>query len=73
MSSAGGGSPWQAMVSVRTSIVPPRPRLPPADTPDASAAAMTPQVKASIHDFAVPLRRWQPLAWPRWLSSGLLS
>jgi predicted transposase YbfD/YdcC len=53
MSSAGGCPSWQAMVSVRTSIVPPGPRLPPAETPDPSPAATAPQVTASIHDFAV--------------------
>jgi hypothetical protein len=47
-------------VSVGTSIVPPGPRLPPADTPDASPAAMTPQVTASIIDFAASL---DPLPW----------
>ena len=43
------------MVSVRTSIVPPGPRPPPADTPDTSPVATTPQATASIHDFAVSL------------------
>ena len=33
MSSAGGRPSWQTMVSVGTSIVPPGPRPPPADTP----------------------------------------
>jgi hypothetical protein len=53
MSSAGGGPSWQATVSVRTSIVPPGPRPPPANTPDPSAvpAACT-RVRASLHDFA---------------------
>jgi hypothetical protein len=51
----GRDSSWQTMVSVRTSIVPPGPRLPPQDTPGASSAAMTPHVNASIHDFAVSL------------------
>jgi hypothetical protein len=46
------GGQWQAMVSVRTSIVPPGPRPPLADTPGTSPAATTPQVTASIHDFA---------------------
>jgi hypothetical protein len=44
------------MVSVRTSIVPPRPRPPPADTPDTSPVITTPQVTASLLDFAVSLR-----------------
>src|SRR5450755_1333065 len=55
MSSAGGDPSWQAMVSVRTSIVPPGPCPPPADTPDTSAVVTTPQVTASLHDFAVSL------------------
>ena len=55
MSSAGGDPSWQAMVSVRTSIVPPGPRLPPADTPDISSAATKPEVTTSIHDFAASL------------------
>jgi hypothetical protein len=55
MSSAGGCPSWQAMVSVGTSIVPPGPCPPPADTPGASSAVTTPQVTASIHDFAVSL------------------
>src|SRR5512142_857312 len=52
MSPAGGCPSWQAMVSVRTSIVPPGPCPPLADTPGTSPAATTPQVTASIHDFA---------------------
>src|SRR5512135_2566430 len=55
MSSAGGCPSRQKMVSVRTSIVPPGPCPPPADTPGASTAATTQQVTASIHDFAVSL------------------
>jgi hypothetical protein len=55
MSSAGGCPSWQAMVSVRTSIVPPRPCPPLPDTPGTSSAVTTPQVTASIHDFAVSL------------------
>src|SRR5512142_1243138 len=55
MSSAGGCPSRQKMVSVGTSIVPPGPCPPPADTPDASTAVTTPQVTASIHDFAVSL------------------
>src|SRR5439155_26891015 len=55
MSSAGGRPSRQKMVSVRTSIVPPGPRPLPADTPDASTATTTPQVTASLHDFAVSL------------------
>jgi len=43
------------MVSVRTSIVPPGPRPLPADTPGTSAPITTPQVTASLHDFAVSL------------------
>src|SRR6266576_938122 len=56
MSSAGGRPSWQAMVSVRTSIVPPGPCPPLEDTPGPSPAATAPQVTASIHDFAVSLR-----------------
>ena len=55
MSSAGGCPSWQTMVSVRTSIVPPGPRPPPADTPDTSPVVTTSQVTASLHDFAVSL------------------
>ena len=55
MSSAGGSPSWQSMVSVRTSIVPPGPRPPPADTPDASPVVTILQVTASLHDFAVSL------------------
>jgi hypothetical protein len=55
MSSAGGSPSWQAMVSVGTSIVPPGPCPPPEDSPGASPAATTPQVTASVHDFAVSL------------------
>src|SRR5450755_113181 len=55
MSSAGGDPSWQAMVSVRTSIVPPGPCPPPADTPDTSAVVTAPQVTGSNHDFAVSL------------------
>ena len=49
------------MVSVRTSIVPPGPRPPLADTPGTSPAVTTPQVTATIHDFAVPLGVLLPL------------
>src|SRR5206468_7859092 len=45
----------QKMVSVGTSIVPPGPCPPPADTPAPSTVVTTPQVTASIHDFAVSL------------------
>jgi hypothetical protein len=55
MSSAGGRPSWQTTVSVRTSIVPPGPRPPPADTPDTSPVVTTSQVTASIHDFAASL------------------
>src|SRR5512135_1596174 len=55
MSSAGGCPSRQKMVSVGTSMVPPGPCPPPADTPGASTAVTTPQVTASIHDFAVSL------------------
>jgi hypothetical protein len=51
----GGRPSWQAMASVRTSIVPPGPCPPPADTPDALPVVTTSQVKASRHDFAVSL------------------
>ena len=43
------------MVSVGTSIVPPGPCPPPADTPGPSTVVTTPQVTASIHDFAASL------------------
>src|SRR5579875_1317433 len=52
MASAGGDPSWQAMVSVRTSIVPPGPCPPLPDTPGTSPAVTAPQVTASIHDFA---------------------
>jgi hypothetical protein len=55
MSSAGGRLWWQTTVSVRTSIVPPGPCPPPADTPHALPVVTTSQVKDSLHDFAVPL------------------
>ena len=45
------------MVSVGTSIVPPGPCPPYADTPGTSPAVTTPQVTASIHDFAGSLHR----------------
>jgi hypothetical protein len=44
------------MVSVGTSIVPPGPCPPPADTPGLSTVITTPQVTASIHDFAASLQ-----------------
>jgi hypothetical protein len=44
-------------VSMRTSIVPPGPCPPPADTPHALPVVMTSQVKDSLYDFAVPLIR----------------
>src|SRR5450432_3426558 len=52
MSSAGGCPSWQAMASVRTSIVPPWPCPPLTDTPGTSPVVTTSQVTASIHDFA---------------------
>jgi hypothetical protein len=55
MSSAGGRPSRQKMVSVGTSIVPPGPCPPPADTPGTSTAVTTPQVTALLHDFAVSL------------------
>src|SRR5579875_3220658 len=57
MASAGGDPSWQAMVSVRTSIVPPGPCPPLPDTPGTSPAVTAPQVTASIHDFAGSLGR----------------
>jgi hypothetical protein len=45
------------MVSVRTSIVPPGPCPPPADTPGTSPTATTAQATASIQDFAGSLDR----------------
>src|SRR5689334_11528071 len=56
MSSAGGRPSRQKMASVRTSIVPPGPCPPPADTPGTSPSVTTPQVTALIHDFAVSLQ-----------------
>ena len=55
MSSSGGRLSWQKTVSVRTSIVPPGPCPPPADTPHALPVVTTSQVKDSLHDFAAPL------------------
>src|SRR5436190_20358155 len=52
---SAGGSLEAGDVSVRTSIVPPGPCPPPADTPDTSPAAMKQQLTASFHDFAVSL------------------
>ena len=43
------------MASVGTSIVPPGPRPPPADTPGTSAPITTPRVTVLHHDFAVSL------------------
>jgi hypothetical protein len=59
MSSAGGRPSWQAMASVRTSIVPPGSCPPPEDTPGASSAATTPQVAAAIHDLSLSLPKPQ--------------
>src|SRR5277367_3941812 len=47
------------MASVGTSIVPPGPRPPPADTPGTTTPITTPQVTALHHDFAVSLG-WPP-------------
>src|SRR5579875_766206 len=58
MASAGGDPSWQAMVSVRTSIVPPGPCPPLPDTPGTSPAVTAPQVTASIHDFAGSLNAY---------------
>jgi len=52
---SAGGSLEAGDVSVRTSIVPPGPCPPSADTPDTSPAAMKQQLTASFHDFAVSL------------------
>src|ERR671923_574437 len=60
MSSAGGHPSRQKMVSVGTSIVPPGPCPPPADTPGASSAITTPQATASLHDFAGSLKKREP-------------
>src|ERR1035438_778953 len=60
MAPAGGYPSWQAMVSVRTFIVPPGPCPTPADTPGTSPAATTSQVTASIHDFAGSLAGGPP-------------
>ena len=49
------GPSRQTTGSAGTSIVPPGPRLPSADTPDTSPAAMKQQLTASFHDFAVSL------------------
>ena len=74
---SGSGQPGQAKMAsaggsleeddgqCRTSIVPPRPRLPSADTPDTSPAAMKQQLTASFHDFAVSLRQDQSSDSPR--------
>jgi hypothetical protein len=51
----GRVSSWQKVASVRTSIVPPGPCPPPANTPLTSAAGTTLQVTDSRHDFAVSL------------------
>src|SRR5450432_558065 len=65
MSSAGGCPSWQAMASVRTSIVPPWPCPPLTDTPGTSPVVTTSQVTASIHDFAGSLRvRLEPIPCP---------
>src|SRR5579875_1963187 len=69
MASAGGDPSWQAMVSVRTSIVPPGPCPPLPDTPGTSPAVTAPQVTASIHDFAGSLgdrRAGQATTRPEW-------
>src|SRR6185437_11824544 len=64
MASAGGRSLSAVMVSVRTSIVPPRPRPPPANASGTTANASKPQVTDQINDFAVSLElrqlRWFP-------------
>src|SRR6266481_5725618 len=52
---SAGGSLEAGDVSVRTSIVSAWARLPSADTPDTSPAAMKQQLTASFHDFAVSL------------------
>jgi len=70
MSSAGWGLSWQKMVSVGTSIVPPGPRPPPADTPGPSTAVTTPQVTASIHDFAASLANGRPARPCFWHAQG---
>jgi hypothetical protein len=57
MASAGGRPLGPTTVSVRTSIVPPGPRPPPADTPGTSPLIATPQVTPSLHDFAGSLVR----------------
>jgi hypothetical protein len=57
MSSAGGRtSPGRVMASVRTSVVPPGPRPPPADTPGTPSSITTPQVTGPLHDSAASLR-----------------
>ena len=61
MSSAGGCPSRQKMVSVGTSIVPPGPCPPSADTPGISPAVTTPQVTASLHDFAGSLGKYLDL------------
>ena len=52
---SAGGSLEAGDVSVGTSIVPPGPCPPSADTPDTSPAAMKQQLTASFNDFAVSL------------------
>ena len=59
----GRASLGQTTVSVRTSIVPPGPRPPSADTPGTSPLITTPQVTPSLHDFAgslSPCRQGRP-------------
>ena len=62
------------MVSVGTSIVPPGPCPPPEATPGASPAVTTPQVTASIHDFAGSLGPWGACSgWLTDLTTEMLS
>ncbi len=62
---SAGGSLEAGDVSVRTSIVSAWARLPSADTPDTSPAAMKQQLTASFHDFAVSLEIVQALTLDR--------
>jgi hypothetical protein len=57
-------------VSVGTSIVPPGPCPPPADTPGLSTVITPPQVTASIHDFAASLATQPPRSAKASLCSG---
>ena len=73
MSSAGGRPSRQKMVSVGTPIVPPGPCPSPADTPGPSTAATTPQVTASLRDFALSLEQDASQPAPPLVNRGLIA